>query len=584
MSKVINLKVDKLLGLVSDNAGDTNLKIGQCSKFTNFKSIEGYKAKKRSGYLSQLTNATGQPIVGQWYGKIGASFFHLFASNGHIYVNLGTGLTTDLGTMTTPSGICFFYFGDLVHIINGSQHKTWSGTGNLVDYVAYVPKVMVSRNMGSTSTGTSLEGLNFLTNQRRMTFNGVSAQTVATLIETNITSVDAVYVNGVLKTVTTDYTVSLSAGTVTFVVAPPVALDNVEIKYTYGSSGSAEILRQTKARLYGGKNDNRVFLFGYDNEIYYSGLADGVPSATYFPVLNFIKVGSNNTKVTDLAKMFDRLIIFKESTTGWTSYEYDASLGVEFPTYPLNDTIGCTVMGTVQIIKNNPLTINGNTIQELVSSTVRDERNMKIKSVDIQPLLNLETMTSAITFDNQVDSEYWLILGTKVYIYNYLLEVWNYYEYAHTITSIENANGIVLGTSTGQLMRISTSYLTDNSTSISSIIETGYIDYGSMSYRKFLNMMWVAIKPEEDTSVDVYVKIDGKAERFVKTISYNNLNFADIDFSDFTFSTDYNPKAKQVNAKANDFSYIKIILKNTTNNRLTVLSIDAPSNIGGVSK
>jgi len=796
MPKTVNLKIDKFLGLVSDNAGDTNLKIGQCSTFTNFKTIEGYKARKRDGYLAQLPVAGTGNISGQWYGEVQNIPYHLFANNGHIWqvsnkasfvatisianpavvtktthglaindtiifsttIALPTGLTAgttyyvsatgftsgafsvsaslggadiettgtqsgtqtvspkqiDLGAMITTNGVEFFYFGDCVYMQNGTQYKKWTGSGTISDVSGYIPKIMVSRNMGSTVTGTSYEGLNNLTAQRIMTFNGVSGQTIAYLPETNITSIDSVLVNGALQTITTHYTQDLVAGTVTFGTAPSVALDNVEITWTnlakteyFNGTGSqvdfqlsetnitgvsnvyinnasfpilngitgvlvnvegrlnkvnhglvdnqpfrlvgndlpasllenttyyaapynndifyvrsvsggtvlpitdsgsgamsfitswyttvnatgivtftvapsvgtknvsiiyasattnyGDISRQTHNRVYGGKNDSRIFLFGYDHTVYYSGLADGVPSAEYFPVLNYVQVGSNNSNITDLAKMFDRLIIFKESTTGWSTYEYDTSLGVQFPTYPLNDAIGCSVKGSVQIIRNNPFTVFGNTIQELVSSNVRDERTYpkEFKSKDIQPLLNAETMTSVITFDNQADLEYWLIIGNKAYIYNYNFEVWNYYEFGHTITSIEYVNGIMLGTSSGQIMKISYAYATDNATTITSTIKTGRINYGTDSYKKIVNNAWVQINRNgTNTSVIFKADADGVSDKTVKTLTY---------------TTETEPITVMCQPKLKPFDYVQYSFTNNSADKLTVVSLEAPA-------
>jgi hypothetical protein len=721
--KTVQMNIDKFLGLHNDSLGDTELKIGELSDMKNFFITKNYNVQKRSGYLAQLTTATGHIIRGQWYGKIGATFHHIFASDGHIYKNVGNGTTTDLG-MLTDAPTQFFYFGDAVYIQNGTEYKKWTGTGVISDVVGYVPLVMNSRNMGSASTGTSQEQINNLSSQRRMKFNGVSAQTIAYLIETNITSVDKVFVNGALQTVTTHYTVSLTNGTVTFGTAPSVGIDNVEIYYTslaktqlfdgtgsqvdfqldetnissvssvyvnsaavtefstisknftasnsagllqinctnhgysddnvvifygadlpsplvqgtayyvlltgsadnfkvktsllstaveYGDSGSGTlkvalsgvylsnlttgvitiysaptsgsknvsiiysssttqypiISRQTHSRLYGGKNDTRVFIYGYDNTIYYSGLADGVPSAEYFPALNFIKVGNNNTKVMDLAKQYDRLIIFKEDSTGWASYEYTDVLGVEFPVYPLNDTVGCSVLGTTQLVENNPFTIHNNRLYQFVSTNVRDERNAQYISLRVQPLLDAETMTSAITFDNEKFGEFWIILGTEAYIYNYNLDVWYYYVFADTITSICNTDKLTIGTSVGQIMKFDGT-LTDNTTAIDGYIKTGYLNYGTIMFVKFVNFIWLQLFLDGTASkADFYFQTDKDSETLVKSIVH---------------TTETNPRAIRLKPKMKKFVVGKFIIKNnSTTQKCRILGISAPSNIGGIS-
>src|SRR5665647_454829 len=229
--KTVNLNIDKFLGLHSDALGDTELAVGELSDMKNFTITKGYNAEKRGGYTALLTAPTAHAIKGQWYGNIAGTFYHIFASNGHIYkFNTGGG-TTNLGTLTdAPTN--FFYFGTSVYIQSGTEFKKWTGSGVISDVVGYIPLVMNSRNIGDPSTGTAQEGINILSIQRRMKFNGVAGETVATLPEVNITSVDKVYVSGALMTVTTDYTVNLTAGTVTFGTAPAVGVDNIEIVWT----------------------------------------------------------------------------------------------------------------------------------------------------------------------------------------------------------------------------------------------------------------------------------------------------------------------------------------------------------------
>jgi hypothetical protein len=580
--QTIRLNIDKFLGLHDDSLGDTELKIGELSDMKNFFITKNFDVQKRGGYLSKLTTPTGEIIQGQWYGKIGATYFHLFASNGHIYKLNSDGTTADLGTLTDAS-TSFFYFGDAVYIQNGTEYKKWTGTGSISDVVGYTPLIMNSRNMGSSSTGTAQEGINNLTSQRRMKFNGVSAQTVAYLVETNINSVDLVYVDGVLKTVTTDYTVDLTAGTVTFVTAPAVGVDNVEIFYSTATSQSTLILNQSKARLYGGKNDTRVFIFGYDNNIYYSGLADGVPSAEYFPALNFIAVGNNNTKVTDLSKQYDRLILFKEDSTGWTNYEYTDVLGVEFPIYPLNDTVGCSVLGSSQLVENNPFTIHNNRLYQFVATNVRDERNAKYMSDRVQPRFDSEDMSNLITFDNEKSGELWLILGDFAYIYNYILDVWYYYEFADAITSICYTDHLTIGTSVGDIMKFN-GYLTDDLVAINGYLETGYINYSYYNNFKSLDRVWLSNKPFAKSTCNFYIQTDRNAKLLIDTIIYNNLTFAGFDFSNLSFSTSYNPQSNMIKTKVRKFNYIKFIFENNTDDELAILSLTAPSILGLMSR
>lgn len=454
-----------------------------------------------------------------------------------------------------------------------------------VDVAGYVPIVAVSTKPDGSSA-TMYEGINALTGKKRMRFNGNSSSTTFQLLEKGVTSIDSVNVGGAVKTVNTHYAVNLTNGTVTFTEGniPPTGIDNVEIQWTKSEGDRSKVTQYTNAKLYGGKNDNRVFLYGAGNRLIFSGLADGIPSAEYFPVLNYMDVGSTQYDIMDLSVQYDRMIIHKEKGSWWTQYSFDESLGVSFPVYPLNDAIGSTVKGQSQIVSNNPHVVFGNQIYQFVASNVRDERNVKTVSDRVQPLLNELDLSDSITFDNESDGEYWIIIQNRVYILNYKLDVWYYYFLADTVTAIIKTDlGLLFGTDTGQLMRFDDS-LTDNGELINAFLETGWLDYGLSHKLKFLNFMWVNIFPESDTTADIFVSTDRRGSKKIKTIGYKNLDFGDVDFGDFTFLTNYNPQGFRIKAKAKKFVYVKFTIANETDNKLTLLGLTAPAIVGGLSK
>lgn len=458
---------------------------------------------------------------------------------------------------------------------------------SLEDVDGHIPTVQKGTKPDGTN-GTAYEPINSLTGKRKQTFNGDNAATKYVLAEKNNTSVDAVKVGGVIKTVTSHYTVNASNDEITFTTGniPPEGIDNVEIAYTHDAdTDRAEAVKYTHARLYGGKNDNRVFLFGNGNRIIYSDLADGVPSAEYFPVMNTMDIGSSQYDVMDLSVQYDRMLIHKERGTWWTQYDYDTTLLMaNFPVYPLNDNIGSSYKGTARICENNPFVLQDKQLYEFVASNVRDERNVRYLSERVQPLLNQLDFANTITLDYEKFGEYWIVDGNKAYIYNYRLDGWFYYYFANNITSAIVKDGVVvLGTDDGDLLAMDGS-LDDNGTLINAFAETGWIDYGYSAMRKFLNFMWVQIFPESDTSAEIYYQVDRGALRLVKEISYKNINFEDVDFADFSFATNYNPKSFRLKPKAKKFVYIKFSFINNKRNKLTLLGLNAPSLLGGQSK
>jgi len=457
----------------------------------------------------------------------------------------------------------------------------------MTDVEGYIPKTYVGTKPDGTD-GTKFEPINALTGKRKQHFNGDNTATVYKLAEKSNISVDKVLVNGIEKTVATHYTVNATKDEVTFTSGnvPPTGINNVEIYYTHdNNTDRAEAVKYTHARIYGGKNDNRVFLYGNGNRIIYSDLANGVPSAEYFPVTNTMDVGSSQYDVTGLTVQYDRMLIHKERGTWWTQYDYDTTLLMaNFPVYPLNDNVGASYKGVEQVCQNNPFVLHNKQLWQFVASNVRDERNVDYLSERVQPLLDQLDFTNVRTIDYEKYGEYWIILDNRAYIYSYRTGVWFYYYFADTITTaIVKEDKVVLGTSGGDLMEMDGA-LDDNGTLINAFAETGWIDYGYSAMRKFLNFMWVQIFPESDTSAEIYYQVDRGALRLVKEIQYKNIDFEDIDFADFSFATNYNPKSFRLKPKAKKFVYIKFSFINNKRNRLTLLGLTAPSLLGGQSK
>jgi hypothetical protein len=68
-------------------------------------------------------------------------------------------------------------------------------------------------------------------------------------------------------------------------------------------------------------------------------------------------------------------------------------------------------------------------------------------------------------------------------------------------------------------------------------------------------------------------------------LKYNLIDFGNVDFSDFSFSTNYNPQPFRRKLKAKKYSTIKIKGKNeSATERMTILSITLPAVIGGQVK
>lgn len=585
MGTPVGVQLDKFYGLRENNSSDLVLKEGELAKCTNCRITDNYKIKKRNGYSEIVETGSSGAIKGMWYGKINSTYKFIIARDGHIYdTNLSTGATIDLGTLT-DARTHFFGFSDKLYIINGNEYKVWTGTGSIADVAGYTPTVAISTP--PAGGGTSFEEINTLSGVKKQSFDGDGASATYQLAETAITSVDSVVVDGVTLTVTTDYTVNLTNGTVSPNPASKFTsgTDNVIIQWTKGSGDRTFVTNNKQTIAFGGKNDTRIFMYGNANKVIYSELEDSLPSAEYFPESNSILVSSDNYDVTGLTKQYDRLIIHKENETHYCSYEISSTLGTIFSVFPVNDTVGNVAFGETRLILNNPFVVD-EAIYQISGTNVRDERNTILMSQRVQLSLDLLTLSTAITFDFEKNFEYWVAVGTTIYIYNYKIDVWYKYELTDTPTKFIEIDGdAYFGTSIGQVMKFTNTVITDDGEIFTAEWETGFLNFDANWVKKFLTYGWFSMTPEGKSLCNVEWESDQGVSSEPYELKYNLIDFNNVDFSDFSFSTNYNPKPFRRKLKAKKFSVIKLKGKNeSSTERMTILSITLPEVIGGQVK
>jgi hypothetical protein len=605
MGKKIPTTINKFLGLNIDPQGDTQLKLGESSDMVNFQVTESYKLKKRIGYIELFPQIADKPIQGLWNGKIAETEYFIFACNGKAYKTLN-GVNTEIGTLTDAKTF-FFAFNDKLYILNGYEYKYWDGT-TFADVTGYRPLIFIGTP--PTGGGTAYEQLNVLTGAKRQRFSADNTSTAYNISESLIDSFDYVKVNGVTKTLTTDYTIDLVNGKVTFVTAPITGQDNVEIGWTKGTGQRDLVYKCRAALLYGGANDTRVFIWGNNdckNRRFYSGLADGVPSVEYFPANYYSDVGSSQYAITDIVKQQDRQIIFKENSVYYSYLESvtltDGTEETSFPVYPLNDVKGNKPFNQARIILNNPYSVYEG-VYEFVSTNVRDERNATYKSARVQYDLDSIDLSACLTFDNELSGEYWLCYQNTAWIYNYRNDTWYKYILNDTPTSfIVIGKYMYFGTANGQIMKFDETRKTDNGTVVESYWEMGFYDFDIEYIIKYINKIWITLKPESKSSLTVEwesnknSKIDGYLDfnnidfnnfylnGIYETIGYNLFDYESINYKRWTYNANRNPRPFRVKMKVKKFAFFKLLLKNQSEfTGSTILSIDFLTRFGSQAK
>ncbi|QGZ99436.1 hypothetical protein [Dehalobacter restrictus] len=576
--------INVFYGLNESTDGDTELKLGEASVMKNWRVTDGGKLKKMEGYAPLFTSLGTGKIQGQWYGKVTGTFYHLFAYGGSIYKRT-SGTNTIIGTMT-DAPTSFFFFNEKVYMKNGHEYKSWDGT-TFADVAGYRPKIAISTPPGGG--GTLYEETNRLTGAKHQTFSPSGTLTAYQLAETAITSVDFVYDGTTLKTAGTDYTVNLTTGIVTFTTAPTAGTPNsIDIGWTKGTGDRASILGCLFARVYGGANDSRVFIFGNDttrNRLYYTGLADTVPSAEYFPANGYIEVGSDEFSVTDAQKHQSSLLIFTEKGSYYASYESvtlsSGLVAASFPAYSINDIKGNVALGQVKIINNNPLSIYEGIYEWTLITVGSDARNANYISRRVQPSLDLVDLTKAVTFDWEEKGEYWLCVGSLCWIYNYRIGVWYQRENVKAYNFLEIDGELYFGTD-GTIMKFDPDLRTDNGIAIKAVWEMNFYDFGFEYLNKYMNNVWASIKPDPKVRLDIATVTNNDGTGETQTIYYSLATFEHADFNKWSFLTSYNPQPFYIEIQAMGFTYFKLILTNESlNEDCTVLSINMPARMGG---
>lgn len=349
----------------------------------------------------------------------------------------------------------------------GDTFGEWDGTyptlttpvsGGVTSSNFYVPVTVIgvpvrSTAEDTTSGGTTLEQINLITSNRRIFVTGDGTGKYVILPELGLHSIVSIVnrVTGAALSSETDFSVtrvSTPAGRyvtqIEFTAAPANGDNVLEITYRAAGSNPNSLRLQGMrfAELYNGTQNNRVFLYGNGSNVtFYSGIDyDGKPNALYFPELNFLEIGDADTPITGMIRHFSRLIVFKRDSAYSVQYGQitlaDGGITAAFYTTPTNRQIGSEAPGMVQLIENNPVTLfDGHAYlwrntSSYSSNLSIDERQAKRISDRVWKTLSGFDFANTFMYDDNPESELYIICGKTAVIYNYALDVWYTYRYA----------------------------------------------------------------------------------------------------------------------------------------------------------
>ena len=599
------IEISKFLG-INEAVGETELEVGEALICDNFMITKDYKAQKRPGHHKFINFGTGAVqaikqfrIEGKnimlvcWNGKVYEYDLDQSTDTIEIADLITEGVVTEIGTITDVK-TSIFWFDGKIYFLNGTDYKEYDGT-TYQDVDPYIPTIAL--NAPPAGGGTLFEEINLLTGKKIQTFVGDNSSTLYQLAETDIDAdLLVVTVGGASKTEGVDFTVNRPLGQVAFTVAPGNEVE-VSIQWTKVVAENAGLVKNHKyAIAYGVGNDTNIFIWGNPNEKNRFRFS-GILRANYFAVNSFVAVGTDEFAITDLEPQYQSLLVFKKNETKIVNPEVNTNFAENpglnrfiYPYRDLNNAVGNIAANQVQLIENNPLTLDSFSMWLWKSSTgVEDERNAKIISDRLKLSLQVLDLSQAVTFDHQNEKEYWLNISGFIYIWNYGNDT--FYRFTNVdATEFIDIDGQVYFGSQGYVSRFDNEYTSDVEVlgeSINCVMKTGFYDFDALEYRKVMSNEWLSIKADSKTSLDLKFPTDRKNEEASKlfTIRYSLMDFDNVDFNDWSFLTGLNPQPERIRGKIKKFTYLQVILSNDTNNEtLTILKLLLQARTQGYSK
>ena len=527
----------------------------------------------------------------------------------------------ELGTVNLFRGnindITFFGFSNILYILTGNSYYRWDGEGGLtlIDvYNAYYPLVAISIPPGNTGGGVSLQQVNLLSVSVRVWLSpdGTGKEFILPATEdikylglevTNLVTGEKYPSNNFYITSNSDSGID---NKLVFSEAPAEGTNTIQVVYDPGGGSQSynpfdpyggTLNGMKYVEMYNGTTDSRVFLYGDGtNRIYYSDFDEnGVPRADYFPELNVINIGTENTPVTGLVRHYSRLIAFKADESYSIQYGTitlpDGTSTAAFYCTPINRNLGNEAMGQARLVLNSPYTLCGKDLYEwknnssYSSNLSIDERQAKRISDRVYATLANFDFSRCYCYDDKDHQEYYICYDKKALVYNYAADAWYYYT-DFDVTCMVNLNGdLYAGDSLGRLNLVSRNNRTDNGTEITGYWESGAEPFDREFMRKYSAMLWVVLRPELRSQVTVTVETDRKSDHAKKAAASSLMTFGNVDFRKWSFNTNRKPHTIRLKIKAKKFTYYKLILEYSgTNTTATVVAADMRIRYTGYAK
>lgn len=600
------MTIEKFLGLNQNADGDTKLRVGELSAMRNFRITRDGHLQVRPGTKTLVsirtawdawkavsghtTSVTSPVLSGAWCGLVGASRALLCAFGGVVFKVDTSAWTAAAVGQCEQSETMFFGFGGKVYLLNGHEYKSWDGKADtqFEDVTGYYPIVQTATT--PNGKGTLLEGVNRLNGVRRCQFSPDGTSVEFHLPEQAID--DLISVEGTAIT----YAVDKTAGKLTFSSAVPVGTNTLTVTYRKGNGSRSDVCGMRYAELFNGDNDTRVFLYGDGtNRTIYTGVEhDGTPSADYFPDLYEIAVGESNTPITGMVKHFSRLVIFKSGSTYSCQYSLstlaDSTTTPAFYVLPVNRMLGNDAPGQVQIVENNPISLDGNTAYQWKSTSTSgnlttDERTAQRVSDRVDECMKTFDFSKTRVFNDKRNYEYYFLCSGSALVLNYASDSWYFYDGFPASRMLDADGTILLFTEDGALKEVSRKYRNDDGAEIDCYAATGSMAFSAEYLRKYSTLVFISLQPEDGARILVSAESNRRSDYPDKVVAASLATFEHVDFRHFSFNVNRKPQVRRVKLKVKKAAYYKLIFRSkSASSTATVLEVNVKFRYSGTVK
>lgn len=586
--------ISNWLGLHESPDGDAEIRTGESPFMKNLMITVDGNLRTRPGLNTVITVPKGNSR-GLWTGVLygedviigcfGNKLYEFWDSVNECFYDV----PVQIGQITTTSGmISFCASGDDLYFLDGYDYykiTEYQESLAVQSVLGYIPVVLT--NCKADGTGEVFENVNRLNNLRRLWWNGDNESTSWIISDSACNNVTAI-INRATGAQVTNWTYDIETNTVTLDGVLPTGYNNYEVYYAVANSYRSQVTSMKYAILHSGSTDNLMCLYGDgSSKFIYSGSRwDNGDHAEYFPDLYESEIGSNDDPIMGMCRNYSQLIIFKtretfSGTFSYTTLENELSTPM-WTIYPVNSTIGSSVMGEVQQCENAPYTFCNSRVYEWrnqsgrSTSITRDERHAKYKSEKVYKSMEKLNTKGTWLWDCNKTGELFVFNGRNAYVYRYNEDIWYFFQFAVTIKwCIEFKNRIyMICDEYPEILEYSISAVVDRDELIEQYWESGSMSFGSPHKRKSTKAIWITMIPKGNTEVTVEIETDRVGAEREKELTRTTFSFNDIIFgTDFTFIANSRVKTHKLKLKAKKFTHYKVKLKcDTIGKGMDVLS------------